>query len=256
MDKLIIEKISFLLKKSENILFITGAALSADSGLPTYRGIGGLDGSRGSDENIPMGTALSAFMLKAKPEIIWKYLARAEQACRKATFNRGHEVIVEMENHFKRVWVLTQSVDGLHRSAGTKNLIDIYGDIHNLYCISCRFHKTVKDFSQLEMPPKCPECNFVLRPEIVLFGEMMPGWRYRNFLKELDQGFDLIFSVGLTTVSPFILSAVNDVKKLEVPTIEINPEKSELSEVVDIKLSCGSAEGLSAVWDKYLADHN
>ena len=110
------------LRGSQSILFITGAGMSADSGLPTYRGIGGLYTSGTTEEGIAIEEALSGPMLDERPALTWKYIRQIEEACRGAQFNRGHEIIALMESHFERVVILTQNVDGFHHAAGSSRL--------------------------------------------------------------------------------------------------------------------------------------
>ena len=118
--------ITKLLKDCKSILFITGAGVSADSGLPTYRGIGGLYNNKLTEDGIPVEMTLAGETLRTHPEVTWKYLLQIEENCRTARHNRAHEVIAEMERHFTRVWVLTQNIDGFHQVAGSRNLIDIH----------------------------------------------------------------------------------------------------------------------------------
>ncbi|MBO0699246.1 MAG: hypothetical protein J2P46_12690 [Zavarzinella sp.] len=107
-----IDQVVELLRPSHSLLVITGAGLSADSGLPTYRGVGGLYEDQHPEGNIPIEEILSCEMLAVRPELTWKYLLQIERAGRDAKPNRGHEVIAEMERHFDRVWVIA------HRKAG------------------------------------------------------------------------------------------------------------------------------------------
>ena len=246
-----ITKISELLKNCKSILFITGAGISADSGLPTYRGIGGLYNDKLTEDGIPVEMALAGETLAKRPEVTWKYLSEIEQNCRQAKFNRGHQVIAEMEKHFPRVWVLTQNIDGFHHAAGSRNIIDIHGDMHKLICTRCRWRTTIKDYSEIEIPPVCPECSAIARPEVVFFGEMLPYDKLQILLRELQEGFDIYFSIGTTSVFPYIQQPILDAKALGLPTIEINPADSEVSEIVDIKLSLGAAEALDLIWQEY-----
>jgi NAD-dependent deacetylase len=142
-----VEQVVELLRGSRSILFITGAGLSADSGLPTYRGIGGLYEGRDAEDNIPIEALLSREAIEARPDLTWKYLLQIERACRTAKPNRGHEVIAEMESEFERVWVLTQNVDGFHRRAGSRNVIDIHGDLHRVRCMRCPYYQPVTDYA-------------------------------------------------------------------------------------------------------------
>ena len=170
----IVARVADELRRARRLLFITGAGISADSGLPTYRGIGGLYNDQTTEDNFSIETALSGSMLEANPAITWKYLHQIEHSCRGARFNDAHAIIAELQNHFE-VCVLTQNIDGFHRDAGSRNLIEIHGDIHDLHCTRCDYTTTVLDYSGLEMPPSCPRCNAPVRPRVVLFGEVLPS---------------------------------------------------------------------------------
>src|SRR5436309_4386394 len=98
-----IDRVVHLLEQSRSLLFITGAGLSADSGLPTYRGVGGLYDRGTTEEGFAIEEMLSGEMFRNRPEWTWKYLRQVEEACRGAQFNRGHTVVAEMERHFPRV---------------------------------------------------------------------------------------------------------------------------------------------------------
>ena len=126
------------LANCKSLLFITGAGVSADSGLPTYRGIGGLYNVEHPEEGIPIEDILSGNMFRRRPELTWKYLGQVEQSSRGATFNRAHEVIAAMEARFPRVWTLTQNIDGFHRAAGSRNVLEIHGRLHELFLYGMR----------------------------------------------------------------------------------------------------------------------
>ncbi len=245
-----INRIVEILAQSRSLLFITGAGVSADSGLPTYRGIGGLYNVNETDEGIPIEDALSGAMIRRRPEITWKYLGQIERAARGARFNRAHQVIAEMESRFERVWTLTQNVDGFHRQAGSKNVLEIHGDMHDLYCTACDYRTTVDDYQGLLIPPRCPECRAMLRPDVILFGEMLHEETVEKLYQECQQGFDAVFSVGTTSVFPYIAEPVLLAAHGGVPTIEINPGISQVSDVVQIRLPLGAAAALDAVWSR------
>ncbi|MBL7151879.1 MAG: NAD-dependent protein deacylase, partial [Candidatus Omnitrophica bacterium] len=231
-----IAKIVRLLKDCKSILFITGAGISADSGLPTYRGIGGLYNDKLTEDGIPVETALAGETLKTQPAVTWKYLSQIEKNCRSARFNRGHEVIAEIEKHFERVWVLTQNIDGFHHAAGSRNVIDIHGDMHKLACMRCGWRGRVEDYSRIKIPPACPDCAGIARPEVVFFGEMLPQDKLAVLRRELMRGFDVYFSIGTSSVFPYIQQPIVVANHLGRPTVEINPEDTEISSLADIKL--------------------
>ena len=248
-----IDRIVEYLGSSRSLLFITGAGISADSGLPTYRGIGGLYNVNTTEEGMPIEEALSGETMRSRPELTWKYLAQIGRAAFAARFNRGHEVIAEIEASFERVWTLTQNVDGFHRQAGSKNVIDIHGDMHDLYCTACRFREIVDEFDEASLPPRCPECGTILRPDVVLFGETLPPEKVERLYHEVARGFDVVFSIGTTSVFPYIAQPVWIAAQSGQPTVEINPGPSEVSDLVDVKLAMGAARALDAIWRRYQA---
>ncbi|MFA7158891.1 MAG: NAD-dependent protein deacylase [Kiritimatiellia bacterium] len=241
-----------LLKKCKSILFITGAGISADAGLPTYRGIGGLYNGSLTEDGIPVETALAGATLATRPEITWKYLARIEKNCRYAVFSRGHEIIALMEKRLGRVWVLTQNIDGFHRAAGSRNVIDIHGDLHDLVCTKCGWRNAVENYGRLEIPPRCPKCSKAVRPDVVFFGEMLPVEKVALLERELSRGFDIYFSIGTTSVFPYISGPVVEAARSGKPTVEINPGDTEVSGLVDVRLRLGAAAALDAIWMEYL----
>ncbi|MGB5701407.1 MAG: NAD-dependent protein deacylase [Polyangiales bacterium] len=235
------------LKECRSVLFVTGAGISADSGLPTYRGIGGLYEQDETDDGIPIEAALSGAMFQRDPAITWKYIHQIESSCRDAGPNRAHEAIAELEDRFDRVWTLTQNVDGLHHTAGSTQVIDIHGDVHWLLCTQCGHRWRVESYAGLPIPPTCPECDSLVRPEVVLFGEMLPVDRVRVLQEQLMRGFDAVFSIGTTSVFPYIAQPVIDARRRGGLTVEINPGVSVVSQVVTHRLRTGAAATMDAL---------
>lgn len=245
-DPAVVARIVGELRRARRLLFITGAGISADSGLPTYRGIGGLYNDQHTEENFTIETALSGSMLEANPAITWKYLGQIESACRGARFNEAHTIIAEWQERFE-VCVLTQNIDGFHRDAGSHNLIEIHGDIHDLFCTRCDYAVTVPDYSSLQIPPVCPRCQALVRPRVVLFGEALPSAAIQHLYAELNQGFDLVFSIGTTSVFPYIAGPVAQASQSGIPTVEINPGDTPVTRFVDYKLAAGAVVSLRAI---------
>lgn len=236
------------LQKATSVLFITGAGISADSGLPTYRGIGGLYENAETPEGIPIEEALSGEMMRRNPALTWKYIQQIEATARGASFNRAHSILADAERRFERAWVLTQNVDGLHRKAGSKNVIDIHGDVHHLLCTACAHRETVEDYSHLAPLPLCAGCEAPLRPDVVLFGELLPLHKVELLERELRRGFDVVFSIGTTSVFPYIARPVIEARMRRKATIEINPGETLISDEVDVKLAMRAAEACEAIW--------
>ncbi|WP_295454761.1 NAD-dependent protein deacylase [uncultured Thiodictyon sp.] len=249
-DPAVVARIAETLRGARRVLFITGAGISADSGLPTYRGIGGLYNNQLTEEQFPIETALSGAMLKARPAITWKYLHQIEQTCRGAQFNDAHAIIAQWQERFE-VCVLTQNIDGFHRAAGSRNLIEIHGDIHDLLCTRCDYQTSVPDYAALTLPPSCPRCQAPVRPRVVLFGEALPRDALTHLYRELDLGFDLVFSIGTTSVFPYIAGPVVQASQAGIPTVEINPTDTSVTAFVDYKLAAGAAASLRAIREAY-----
>ncbi len=238
------------LAKCNSLLFITGAGVSADSGLPTYRGIGGLYNVEHPEEGIAIEEILSGEMMLQRPELTWKYLGQIERSARGATFNRAHEIIAALEAQLPRVWTLTQNIDGFHRAAGSKNVLEIHGRLDELSCMRCNYQRQVKDYGSLTIPPRCPECGAMVRPNVVLFGEQLPIDVVETFYAELDAGFDAVFSVGTTSSFPYIAGPIETARRRGWFTVEINPGATRVSSLVDVKIALGAATALDAIWQR------
>ena len=240
-DERAIDVVIELLRPARRLLFITGAGISADSGLPTYRGRDGLynrdgvcrDGVYRDGLTMPQGLtieqALSGPMLAARPEITWHYLLELERFARGGVPNRGHRVIAEMESYFDAVWTVTQNVDGLHSRAGSRQVLDVHGDLHDLLCTQCDYKVTVPDYADLALPPLCPRCRGILRPTVVLYGEQVPEEKLDRLWYEFGVGFDVVFSVGTSSLFEYIAAPVELARAAGIATVEINPETTAVT---------------------------
>lgn len=238
-----------LFAAAQSVLFVTGAGLSADSGLPTYRGVGGLyDDSEVAEDGLPIEVCLSGPMFQKDPSLTWRHIRRIEEACRGVQPNAGHRRIAELEGKRERVWVLTQNVDGLHHAAGSQKVIEIHGDTRVLRCTACEWRDRVEDYAGLDPGlPRCPECAAVIRPDVVLFGELLPPRAVDTLGEQLERGFDLVVSVGTSALFPYIAGPSYQAKRAGKPTIDINPGQSEVSSLVDVHVKAGAAEALDRI---------
>lgn len=246
----VLDKVAALLACAKRPLFITGAGISADSGLPTYRGIGGLYNDRVTEEGFPIEEALSGRMLACQPEITWRYISQIESNCREAGPNAAHRLIAAFEEEKPGLWVLTQNIDSLHRKAGSKNLIEIHGTVHRLLCTECDYECEVEDYAGLTLPPACPECGRQVRPDVVLFGEMLPLLASRQLAQVMEEGPDIVVSIGTTSVFPYIAHPVWWARQNGVAAVEINPGDTEVSMIASHRLKMGAALALTALWDR------
>ena len=242
-----LDAVADCLARARRVLFITGAGISADSGLPTYRGVGGLYEGELTEEGLAIEEALSGEVFATHPDITWRYLAQIEAGCRGAQPNDAHRAIALLEERLDRVMVFTQNVDGLHRMAGSRDLIEIHGNLHHLLCTVCAHEEIVDDLEGRELPPQCPACGGLLRPNVVLFGEALPEAEMTRFIDALQTGFDMVFSIGTSSVFPYIVQPVVYAARSGVPTVEINPSHTPLSEIVSFHLPLGAAAAMRAL---------
>ncbi|GIW83068.1 MAG: NAD-dependent protein deacylase 2 [Gemmatales bacterium] len=247
-----INRIVEILKGSDKLFFITGAGMSADSGLPTYRGVGGLYNAGETEEGMPIEELLSGAMFRRQPDLTWKYLGQILSKCGGVTFHRGHQVLAEMEQHFPHVCILTQNVDGLHHEAGSRNVIEIHGNIRRLLCTRCDSTQVLDKTEELSLPPTCRKCSAILRPDVVLFGEMLAPEAVEKLYDELETiGFDAVFSIGTTSVFPYIAEPMHRAHQLGLPAIEINPDQTQVSHLATVRLRQRAAPALDAIWKRF-----
>jgi len=246
----VLDEVAPLLGRAQRPLFITGAGISADSGLPTYRGIGGLYNDRVTEEGFPIEEAISGHMLSRRPEITWRYIGQIERNCREAGPNAAHRLIAALEKEKPGLWVLTQNIDSLHRKAGSKNLIEIHGTVHRLQCTACNHQREVEDYAGLALPPMCPECGRLVRPEVVLFGEMLPRLALEQLSQVMEDEPDLVVSIGTTSVFPYIAHPMWWARQNGVAAVEINPGETEVSRIASHRLKMGAAQALTALMER------
>ena len=245
------------MRDAESILFVTGAGISADSGMPTYRGVSGLYEKADTPEGLAIEECLSGGMLAANPDLTWKYLLQIERACRESKPNRVHHIIAGLGKK-KRVTVLTQNVDGLHLEAGSGDVIEIHGNVHRLECTSCGAKTTAENYVEIEkapVPPVCSSCGGMIRPQVVLFDEALPADEIQRLdaavnLRRMsgadgDGGpangrFDVSVLVGTTAGFRYIVEAAWSART----KIEINPGETPVSNLVTIRVQAGAAESL------------
>lgn len=182
----IIKTISEKINKSSNLIFLTGAGISKESGIPTFRDRDGL-----WRNNDPAKLAsYSAFI--NNPKLVWEFFHDRQESIRTKEPNKAHFAISEIEL-LKKSWLLTQNIDGLHSKAGTKNIIELHGNIFNVKCIHCNL-KDEFDINS-DIPPLCNDCGSVLKPDVVLFEEPLDKEDW-NIAIDVASSCDVMIIVG------------------------------------------------------------
>lgn len=231
----LIDAVGALLTQARSALFITGPALSAESGLVHYRGIPGLQRKTPTDGKL-IEAALSPDALLRKPRLTWRYLLEIDRQIRAVQPNRGHEVLVALERMLERSTIMTITVDRLHQRAGSRNVIEMHGALHDLLCARCEMSMRHDSYSHLPMPPICAICGSVLRPDMPLFGESLPADPFTRLQAEIDLGFDIVLAIGVSTMFPYLARPLLLAKQDGIPTVEISQPHTDVSDVVDFAL--------------------
>jgi NAD-dependent deacetylase len=146
-------------------------------------------------------------------------------------------------------------MDGFHHDAGSPNVIAIHGQLRQIRCTKCAWRETVSDYTHLPDLPRCGSCSAALRPDVVLFGEMLPEAGIREMNYQLREGFDLVFSIGTTSAFPYISYPVELARQRDKPSVEINLSTTHVSGIVRYRLALGAAVALDAIWTRYKEKH-
>jgi NAD-dependent deacetylase len=212
-------------RKPRNVVVFTGAGVSADSGIPTFRGAGGLwRNFRAEDLATPEAFARD-------PILVWEWYEWRRDLVRKAAPNAAHTAIARLQ----KAVVVTQNVDGLHSCAGSRDVIELHGNLFRARCIR---ERTTRDAPEKfeAMPPRC-ECGALLRPEVVWFGEMLPAAALERASRVISD-CDLLLVIGTSGV---VYPAAGLVSLARGLSIEINPQTSAVASSCTYAISANAA---------------
>lgn len=219
IDQSLIDK----LINSRSLVFFTGAGISAESGIPTFRGKDGIWNKLKPEELANFG----AFM--KNPDMVWEWYNHRKKIIHESQPNYGHITIAELQNYFD-VTVVTQNIDNLHRRAGSKKIFELHGNVERNYCAECkRFYNEELDFST--GVPRC-ECGGLIRPNVVWFGEYLPEDQFLGGEKAAKIS-DIFFIVGTSAVVYPAAGLVSTAKQSGATLVEINIEETEISSFAD-----------------------
>ena len=225
------------LRTARSICVLTGAGISSESGIPTFRGAGGLwRNFRPEELATPQAFARD-------PKLVWQWYDWRRGLIASASPNAGHFALAELEQRAPEFSLVTQNVDGLHRRAGSRNVLEVHGNIWTLRCTGCS-REQVDDRSPLpEIPPRCPDCGALLRPGVVWFGEGLPQRVWDN-AQQAAENADVLLVIGTSAVVYPAASLVPLAKAAGARVIEINVDETPLSSSVDVSLRGPSGEVL------------
>lgn len=222
------------LKNYRQIAVLSGAGISAESGIATFRGNNGLwRNYRAEDLATPQAFAKN-------PELVWDwYLMRLNTVLR-AEPNKAHYLLAELEKT-KNITIVTQNVDQLHQRAGTKNVLELHGNITHSRCLQCGHLSELKKGTKSQ--PKCNICNSDTRPNVVWFGEALPSLIFQKAINAF-QSCDLAIVIGTSGVVEPAASLAALAQENGAYLIEINPEATPISWIADLSLKKSASQGL------------
>ncbi len=234
------------MKSAKRVVALTGAGVSAESGISTFRDPQGLWADFKPEE---LATP-EAF--RKNPKMVWEWYAWRREKIKEIKPNPGHYALTEMEKIFPKFTLITQNVDGLHKIAGSKHILELHGNLCRNKCFECE-----KVFSEVieseQVPPRCG-CGGMLRPDVVWFGELLPAGILDQSC-QLSQNCDLFFSIGTSAVVQPAASLPIYAKRSGAYVVEINPQPTEISYLIDETLLGKSGEVLPQLLSA-LAQHH
>ncbi len=229
-----------LIKNAKKVAILTGAGISAESGVPTFRGRGGLWQKHRADE---LATP-EAF--RKDPVLVWKFYDYRRQLISKVKPNKAHKILAEWENSFENTEIVTQNIDGLHQKAGSRKMIELHGNLWEAICLKENKVFEFKENPIKTFPPKCPDCGGLIRPNVVWFGESLSQ-------EILERAFDLFESADVAIVigtSSIVYPAAylpQITKKQGGHIIEVNIEETALTPFTDLFFKGKASDVLSQV---------
>jgi NAD-dependent deacetylase len=224
------ETAASIIRVAERIAVLTGAGVSAESGLPTFRGAGGLwEGQRVEDVATP-------FAFRRNPEFVWRFYNARRTNLRTVRPNAGHFALAALEESRPAgaFTLITQNVDGLHRAAGNRRILELHGNLGRVRCTGCARIEDRRD-EALDDLPRCERCGAVLRPDVVWFHEPLPedSWAEAEAATSACQCF---LVVGTSAIVYPAAGLISSAQCNGAAVIEVNLEPTEASRLADVGL--------------------
>ena len=226
-----------LFASASSALVLTGAGVSAESGVPTFRG----GGNTAVWKGIPFEVMSSAQMLERDLTAVWEWFNYRRGVLAALKPNAAHEAIAGWQDRFRHFTLVTQNIDGLHQVAGSRHVIELHGNVWRGRCFDCDARHDLRHLKLDTDIPACLECGGQLRPDVVLFGEMLPAGAFERAAAEA-QHCELCFVVGTSAVVYPAASIPEIARAAGAYIVEVNPEKTPLSDLCDEVLTGKAGE--------------
>jgi len=230
------------LSRASKIVVLTGAGMSAESGVPTFR-----DAQTGLWEKYSAEELATPEAFLRNPQLVWQWYQERRKMVARAEPNSGHLALAEMERMLSGLTVVTQNVDGLHQVAGSHKVIELHGNIMASRCFDYGHHYQANlnndDFWNVSEPPVCQNCGSLIRPTVVWFGEALPEEALDSAWQLISEA-DVVLSVGTSTLVQPAASLPFEALSLGIPVVEINLHPTPLSDQAPFMLQGKSGEVL------------
>lgn len=234
------DKLLTTVQHARSVCVLTGAGVSAESGVPTFRGADGLWKKFKPEELANFDAFIS------NPELVWEWYTYRKQVIKSVQPNPAHHALVEMEQMVPDFTLVTQNVDNLHRRAGSRNVLELHGNIERSYCIDCRRFVEDVELTPDRKVPRCEQCGGLIRPDVVWFGELLPVDVVQKASAAAGR-CQLFLSVGTSAVVYPAASLPQVARARGAYVVEINVEPTEISHCVHESLIGKAGEILPAL---------
>jgi len=240
------------------VLVLTGAGVSAESGIPTFRG------KDGYWRNLDPAKLATPEAFAKDPGLVWEWYRERRQRIRNAQPNPAHKAIAKLAQHAQEFLLVTQNVDDLHARAGSskEKMVQIHGDIFVTRCSRCDFrrhdyeheheHEHEHESEEVDLP-ECPRCEGLMRPGVVWFGEQLPWDELRRVENYLEAGpCDFVIVAGTTATFGYIIDWALRASTSDGELVDVNPEGTPLSQFATQRVRESAAVALPGIVDQLI----
>ncbi len=229
-----------LLRGARRVVAFTGAGVSAESGIATFRGAGGLW------EGVPVEEVASPEGFRADPIKVWRFYEERRRNVARVRPNPAHLTLARWQDRFETYTLATQNVDGLHQAAGARGVLELHGSLWRVRCTACGRERAELVVPLPELPPRCATCGAMERPAVVWFGEYLP-LPVLEAAQAAVEACEVLVVVGTSAVVYPAAGLVAVAAEAGARVIEVNPEASALAHLADVTLRAPAGEALPLV---------
>ena len=236
------ERLKAMIQEAKNIVAFTGAGISAESGIPTYRGSDGVWNKYDPEKYANVNE------FTKNPSYYWSFFKEIRYPVLKsAAPNAAHKLLAHMEEHGRLRAVITQNIDGLHQEAGSRSVLELHGNTRSFACVGCGQSYTLDEVFALleaELPPPCRTCRGLIKPAVVMFGEALP----HDILREAEtqsRNCDLFLAIGSSLVVQPAASMPVIAKRSGAKLVIINKDETRLDAMADLVIHGAASQILT-----------